>query len=369
MSVFKRGGHWHYAFSIRGVRYRRSIPEARTKYEAEQAEVKARGDVYAGKYGRPTGQHDFVKFVEEVFRPWAEQNKRSWNTNDRYKLPVICEWFRGKTFAQISPLLIEKYKKHRRELPIEPKKKQRESAGADPKTRKPSTINRELNILSTIFSMAMRHKLVESNPVREVRKMPENNRRVRYLRDEEEPLLLSALAGGREHIRPLVIVAVGTGMRRGDQFNLRWEQVDFQRDVIHVPNSKTGNDYPVPMNEEVRAIMLGLKRQSKDSDYVFLNPETGAPYKDVKKAFGTACRKAGIKNLHWHDLRHTFGTRLAEAGHSEATIAELMGHTDPKTTRRYTHGTERAKREAVEAARTRGQERGNPLRVVKQIAG
>ena len=60
-----------------------------------------------------------------------------------------------------------------------------------------------------------------------------------------------------------------------------------------------------------------------------------------------------IRGLHWHDLRHTFGTRLAEAGCSEATISEPMGHTDPKTTRRYTHGTDRAKREAIEAARPR----------------
>jgi hypothetical protein len=65
-----------------------------------------------------------------------------------------------------------------------------------------------------------------------------------------------------------------------------------------------------------------------------------------------------VRGPHWHDLRHTFGTRLAEAGCSEATISELMGHTDPKTTRRYTHGTDRAKRQAVEAARPRAEEEG-----------
>ena len=71
----------------------------------------------------------------------------------------------------------------------------------------------------------------------------------------------------------------------------------------------------------------------------------------MKTAFGTACQLAGIENLHWHDLRHTRGTRLAEAGCSEATIADLMGHSDPQTTRRYTHATDRAKRAAVEAVR------------------
>ena len=133
--------------------------------------------------------------------------------------------------------------------------------------------------------------------------------------------------------------------------NLRWEKVDFQRDVIYVPNSKTGKDYGVPMNADVRDTLLQLRSHTNRSDYVFMNPKTNKPYADLKKAFGTACRLAGIRDLHWHDLRHTFGTRLAEAGCSEATIAELMGHSDPKTTRRYTHATDRAKRAAVEAVR------------------
>ena len=102
-------------------------------------------------------------------------------------------------------------------------------------------------------------------------------------------------------------------MRRGDEFNLRWEKVDFQRNVIYVPNSKTGKDYSVPMNEDVRNTLLQLRNQSNPSEYVFVNPETNKPYTDLKKAFGTACRLAGIRGLHWHDLRHTFGTRLAEA--------------------------------------------------------
>ncbi len=76
------------------------------------------------------------------------------------------------------------------------------------------------------------------------------------------------------------------------------------------------------MNEDVRNILLRCR--SERSEYVFANPKTGKPYTDPKKAFGTACRLAGIRDLHWHDLRHTFGTRLAEAGFSEATIAELF---------------------------------------------
>jgi integrase len=86
-------------------------------------------------------------------------------------------------------------------------------------------------------------------------------------------------------------------------------------------------------------------RATRGGGYVFINPDTAMPFTDIKNAFVTACRLAGIHNLHWHDLHHTFGTRLAEAGFSKATIADLMGHSDPQTTRRYTHPTDRAKRE------------------------
>ena len=176
---------------------------------------------------------------------------------------------------------------------------------------------------------------------------------MRYLLDEEEPRLLAECKDAQSYLRRLVVVATGTGMRRGDQLNLKKERVDFQRNCIWVPNSKAGRFYPVPMNPEVREIMLGLAKENPESEYVFVNPATGRPYVSVKKGFAEVCSRAGISNLRWHDLRHTIGARLAEAGCPEATIAELMGHTDPKTTRRYTHGTEAAKRAAVEATRPR----------------
>ena len=149
MPVHKRGDRWHYAFCIRGVRYRGALPEARTKFEAEKAETKIRQEVYEGRYGRPTGEKDFGRFVEEVYKPWARENKRSFDNNEKYKLPMIC----------------------------------------------------------------------------------------------------SVLTGPRGHLLPLVVIAIGTGMRRGDLFKLKWEKIDFQRGLIYVPNSKTGRDYSVPMNE------------------------------------------------------------------------------------------------------------------------
>src|ERR1044072_6909993 len=107
------------------------------------------------------------------------------------------------------------------------------------------------------------------------------------------------------------------------------------------------------MNEDVRSTLRQIRGTVRGNGYVFINPDTVKPYTDVKTAFGTACRLAGIEKLHWHDLGHTFGTRLAEAGCSEATIADLMGHSDPQTPRRHTHAADQGKRAAVEAVRLR----------------
>lgn len=361
MAVENRGTakrpRWRYAFTIRGVRYRAAIPEARTQYEAERAEVEAKQAVYERRYGRPIGGRGLVDFVEKVYRPWARENKRSWK-NEEYCLPTITAWFGGRTFAQVSPLLVEKFKRYLRES----------------NTKKgtlfsPRYVNYFLQTLFRIFSLAVEYEEItsEDNPCKKVKKLTEDNRRERYLLDEEEPRLFEHLVGPREQLRPLVIVALGTGMRLGDQLNLLKSKVDFQRNLIRVPNSKTCKDYYVPMNPEVREVMLKLVREGPAGEYVFTNAKTGKPYTCVKRAFKTACRLAKIEGLRWHDLRHTFGTRMAEAGFSEATIAELMGHTDPATTRRYTHATDRAKREAVEAARPRTHVRREQMGMVFSI--
>jgi integrase len=339
MSVYKRGTKWHYAFCVRKVRYRGALPEARTKFHAEQAETKIKLSVYEARYGKKTGDKDLVEFIDETYLPWARQNKRTWK-HDVFRARTIADWFNGKKFSQISPLLIEKFKKERHESIT--KKGTRRSA---------ASVNRELELLSRIFNLAIDCEVAESNPCSKVRKLRLNNKRVRYLLDEEAPRLLAALTGPRTHLRPLVIVALGTGMRRGDQLNLRWEKVDFQRNVIYVPNSKTGRDYTVPMNQDVREELLAIRRTAAKSEYVFVNSTTGKPFTEIKRAFKTACRIAGITNLRWHDLRHTFGTKLGDAGYPESTIAQLMGHATVEMAFRYTHATEHGKRAAVEAAR------------------
>jgi len=97
----------------------------------------------------------------------------------------------------------------------------------------------------------------------------------------------------------------------------------------------------------VHEALLGLSQHSGPDEFVFTNPDTGTRYTDVKKAFSAACWEAGITDFTFHDLRHTFGTRLADAGVDVVKIKELMGHASIVTTMRYIHATDQGKRGAI----------------------
>jgi hypothetical protein len=113
MTVKKRGGRWHFSFQIKGVRYREAIPEARTKFQAEQAETKARDQVFQGTYGTSQlGNQGFREFVSETYLPWAKANKRTWR-NDEIIANQWAEIFKGKSLREVSPLAIEKWKRDR----------------------------------------------------------------------------------------------------------------------------------------------------------------------------------------------------------------------------------------------------------------
>jgi integrase len=132
--------------------------------------------------------------------------------------------------------------------------------------------------------------------------------------------------------------------------------VDFVRELIHVTNTKSGRDKFVPMNVMVRSeLRKAAESSSADSEYLFANPTSGKPYVDIKKGFRSACDDAKIRDLRFHDLRHTFGTRLADSGASPRTIRDLMGHSQMATSPRYTHATDHGRRRAVEALATYGQ--------------
>jgi len=332
LTVRKRGKVWWYDFG--NHKYRGPVPEARTKYEAEQAEIKLKRDVFEGKYGKQFGTMlfgDFAgnpdadnnQFGEGTFLEWAKHNKRSWK-HDRYRVRVLREAFRGKTLSEITPLAIEKYKGARLHTFTQRKKK-----------RSPTTVNRELEQLSRIFTLAMQLGLADLNPCSRVSKFKLQNQRHRYLLPDEEPVLLAQCTGKRKHLATMIPFAIGTGARKSEQLRLKVRQCDFFRNLIVFDKTKSGRPRIVEMNSEVREILLPLCRGKRPDDYVWLNSKTGKVFTDVKHSFVSVCLDAKIEGLLWHDLRATYGTRLGEAGFNAYDIAKLMGHANISTSQRY----------------------------------
>jgi integrase len=137
-------------------------------------------------------------------------------------------------------------------------------------------------------------------------------------------------------------------MRRGEIFKLEWKDVDLEAVALRVARSKSGKPRVISINSGLLSELRTLRSAAGASEYVFPNPATGRPYVDVKRAFHAACTAAGIVGLHFHDLRHTFATRLVKSGADLILVKELMGHSSVVTTERYTHSQAAEKLRAVE---------------------
>ncbi|MBI3653811.1 MAG: site-specific integrase [Acidobacteria bacterium] len=332
MTVFKRNGHWWFTKTINRKQIRKPLPTARTKAQAEEAERKELEKLHNQKYGKAQSATPMIDYAEKVYLPWARKNKRS--TNDPYYLKAIKDFFKRKTFEEISPLLVEKFKSEIKN-----------GMTKFDQQRKPASVNREMTCLSRIFNMAIRDGVTSSTPCDQVKLLREDNQRTRYLSAEEEARLLRQCIGEREHLRPIILLAINTGMRRGEILALRWSQIDFLRNLIHLSNTKSGKGRDVPINSTVREVLLKLD-QSKE--FVFVSPKTGLALVEIKHAFARACEEAEVSDFHFHDLRHTAATRMADAGVDAFTIAAILGHADLRMTARYTHTLESRKREALE---------------------
>jgi integrase len=347
MSVFKKknkNGTISYGYYFRdrvtNMRYRKIVSLARTKWDAEQAEIKAKQEIFDKRLGVEEKGTDLLSdFFDQVYLPWSEANKKSWR-DDSYTAPMIKQYFEGKALREISAQLVEQFKNDRLNTPTK--------KGT---TRRPATVNRELTLLSSAFSLAVKYDKAESNPCSKVDLFTLDNLRYRYLLPEEEPRLMAQLNGPRAHLKPAVIVALGTGMRMSEQLQMKRHQADFLRNIVTARNTKNGRPRDIPMNDDVREALADLCRDKRPDEYVFISPKskTGSCLQETKRGFHTACRLAGIEGLIWKDLRATFGTRLAEIGCDAFTIAQLLGHSDVRVTMRYVRTVEESKRAAVDA--------------------
>lgn len=332
MRVYKRGESWYLDIRYDGRRIRKKITGARTKTEADAALATIKTDILRGEFNFKQEKKILFKDFAKEYLEYAKANKKSWRS-DQVSLNRLKLFFGDLSLSKITSRLIEEYKLKRIN-----EYKQR---GKTKKKIKPASVNRELACLRFIFSLAKKWKLVDENPVKEVKLFQEQKIEMKILDKIEIDLLIDKSC---DHLRGIIILALNTGMRKGEILNLRWNDVDFDKLFIFIKTSKSGMARKVPMNNMV---IDTLKKVKRESDYVFCNPKTKEHIKDVKTAFKAACRRAGIIDLRFHDLRHTAATYMVTGGVDLVTVAEILGHADIKMTMRYAHPTPDNKRKAV----------------------
>jgi integrase len=330
MSLYQRGKSWYYDFLYRGERYTGCIGPV-SKTVAKEILAKKKAEVVEGRYELPSRK------PSPLFEAMAEEYLRYYQANRRPRSVVRHEmayralqpFFTGYRLAAISPFLIEKYKRSRKE-----------------QGRSEVTINRELAFLKNLFTMAVKWGKASANPVSQVRFFREDNGRTRIVTDEEEARLLACC---NPYLRPLVITALHTGFRKSELLALRWEHVDFRHHLITVEAAyaKNGETRGIPMTATLTGALHALKGcEAEPSAPVFLT-HRGTPYRHIAKVFGSACRRAGLTDVTLHDLRHTFASRLVMAGVDLPTVQALMGHKTIAMTMRYTHLAPGHKRTAI----------------------
>lgn len=209
-----------------------------------------------------------------------------------------------------------------------------------------ATRNRYKATLGRALQLAVIDGHLSRNVARMVTARREHNERIRWLRPEEETKLVKAIRAEWPEYLPSFYIALHTGMRQSEQFSLTWDEVDFERRRIFLDQTKNGSNREVPMNrtalaafEELREEREGRRREGKElSEYVFTSARyRGERLLNPRQWFDVAVANAKIGDFHWHDLRHTFISRLVMKGADLKTVQDLAGHRSITMTARYAH--------------------------------
>jgi len=296
------------------------LGEARAKLEEVRARSKRGGFASLASQRRVTFDQLVAKYAEvDKGKPYFEHAKK-------YSLPVLLSFFGGgdRKLCSISPYDLEEFKRRRKEKPTR-----------SGKPRSDVAVNRELQMLRHMFGKAVEWGMMADSPFGRFKKsilFEERNDRCRYLTEDEIKRLLPACPSYLERI---VRGAMLTGLRKGDLLGLKWNQIDFERKILCFSEQKKGGKRGAKvLNTNFLALLGEIPRNG--CDYIFTGPN-GKPLKDVKRAFKTALKKAGIEDFHFHDLRHTSASYLVMRGASMKAVQVHLGHTSLAMTERYAH--------------------------------
>ena len=278
-------------------------------------------------YDKPGSRHTLSELIDryiEKVLPTKPKNAR----NVRQHLLWWKQELGSNFLSDIKPNLIVK---KRDDLLSSPTCKNR--------SRSPTTVVRYLASLSHAFSVAVRDwEWMQENPVLKISKPKISNERTRFLSDEERMRLIKACQESESKgLYPVVILALSTGMRRGEILNLKWSDVDLDRGAILLQTTKNGERRFVPLVGIALDLLRSRHSNQPSNSLVFPAPYSSSKPIDIRSAWETALEKAGISNFRFHDLRHTAASYLAMNQASLLEIGTLLGHKTVQMTKRYAH--------------------------------
>jgi integrase len=219
-----------------------------------------------------------------------------------------------------------------------------------------ATVNHHLQVLRAVLLHAVKNRRLRREDMPSIKLRNPNNKRTRYLTEEEEPKLVAELP---EWLRPLVALAIHTGMRKGELLKLKWQDVDFPRGTIGIREAKSGEGRGLPMNSVARSVLSRLwevRRErlrarvvnhNEGAAYVISAPEGGMLH-NLNRYWYAALKRANIADLHFHGLRHTFASRYMMAGGDLFSLQILLGHKTAVMVQRYAHLDQKHLRTEIE---------------------
>ena len=336
MAVRKRGRTWIIDYYVGGKKCIRAIGP--NKREAIAAESKVRALVGEGRLAHRRSHAANITIGELIEKYLLHFNGKRSLPTESIHLAAIRNFFGPKKLIwEINREDVDTFQLVRKNTP-----------SRNGRERSSATVNREISVLHRLLNKAVFWNLLESNPVAGVIALPEPRGRLRFLTVEEAGRLLESSSA---HLRPIVLCALETGMRRGEILNMRWADLDLERRVVFVGETKTGIPRYVPISSRLKEILERHPRRP-GCDHVFIGRhgigKGWKPFQDVRTSFGNACRKAGIVDFRFHDLRHTAASHMVMAGVPIKVVGEILGHTTVSMTERYSHLLPEHKIRAVE---------------------
>ena len=329
MGLYKRGKVWWMSVNVHGKQLRRSTETSERKL-AEAIYSKVHVQLIEGKYFEPQEEDPYT--CADLLDRYEREHipKKASHRALKGYLKHLRPFFGRNRLVEMTPKEIVRYKAKRYHDGV-----------------KPATINRELALMKHAFNLAIKEwEWAKHNPVSRVTFEREDNQRDRWLTQEEETRLLKACP---LWLREVVVFALHTGMRMGEILSLTWDMVDLFRRTVTILRSKNGDRRTLPLNDRVFALLKEkVKGQAAPSELLFPNQKgTQRDGHDLRRAFRKALTSAKIQDFHFHDLRHTFATRLVQAGIDLYKVQRLLGHRSSVMTQRYAHHSSESLREGV----------------------